>query len=965
MKVNFKHIIFLFLALMLNQFVNAQKLSFKHLGAKQGLSSFEITDIIQDKKGFIWITTLNGVIKYDGQTIQHIKKRDGLSSNFTNELFIDSKNRLWISTWGQGVNYIKNDTIHSFKIDSLFKWRGGSHFTEDKDGNIWILGLDDIIFFNGKSFIEYDSTHQISNIHDVVYIDDTLWIATISNGVYAYDIKTKKYVNYNTDKGLKNNICYTLYVDSKQQLWAGCYGGLSLIKKDTIISFSLNNDDNKNRVKKIIEDKNGYLWLALYGNGMAKWDKNNQHLIKIYSKKNGLDHPYSNSVFIDKDENFWIATDGNGVYLLNDFSVQKYDMDFGFSTNKINAIYPKTDHLQILTVDGGEILMYKDTIIINKITFHNNEIVALNSSVEVNDTIWYTTSSGLRFRSKYSNFYDVANNISPVSDNSLASIVIDKKPYFGGIESIYTVKGKKIITFPATNNNSHISPIGLTKDKNNNLWSIGLNTIGCFNLSTGAYYLFTPSIKDKHFYGDCKGYKDDVYFVGEDYFEKVSFNGKDTLFERFDVLKHTGIDMALAIDIFNDTVYIAHNKGLTFFNINDIDKKDLNYTLLNVENGLPQEGVSSFCRDKNGVLWLGSYDGLYKYDYKLKNNYLHPPTIYLKAVELFSDKISLHKIKHLDYNQNHITFKWSTIAFNNVKDIEFSYLLSGFDNNWSRPTSDLKTTYKKLPHGSYQFKIKSRYKHQPWSDEIVLASLFIDAPFYKKWWFIIIVSLVIIAIIANLVYSVFITKKQKIILQEFSKELIQSQEQERSKISKDLHDSVGQLLLFVRNKLKASSKTESDLVNELDLALDEVRSISRQLHPYQLEKFGLTKAIELLVDKAGEHSDIFFTEKLDNIDNVLHKEYELSIYRIIQETINNIIKHSEAKSAKIEIEKQNNQIKIEVKDNGKGFNAKDILAGKQHSFGITGIVERVKIIKGGITILSNEKGTTIKIYIPI
>ena len=942
----------------------AQKFAFKNISSEQGVPSLEIIDVLQDSTGFIWFTTLNGVAKYDGRTVKMIKKKDGLSGNFTRKLFLDSKNRLWVSTFGQGINYFSNDSLYSFSSDSTYKWRGAGNFTEDDMGNIWILGANDIVCFDGKKFIEYDTIHTISGISDVLYKDGVLWISTTNKGLYSYNIKNKSYQNFNVDNGLRNNICYTVFVDSENQLWAGCYGGLSLVKSDTILSFNISEDFNKNRVKKIIEDENGFLWLALYGNGIAKWDKKNYEIIQFYNEKNGLKHPFSNSILMDRDKNIWVATDGEGVFLLNDFSVQIFDTDYGFSSNQINSFNIKKDHIQVLTVNGGEILFYEDTLINNLITFHNNEIVSLNTSIELNDTIWYGTSAGLRFRLNESEDFQKVKNVSPVSDNTLASILVKNRPFFSGIESVYTVEGKKLIIFDSKDHKQNVSPLALCIDGQSNVWTANFSSIAFLNIKDSTLYPYLPSRKLRHFYSDCIGYKDKIYFVGEDYFETISFKDNDTIFKQHDVLRKVGVEMALSIMIKNDTVYIGHNKGFTYFNLNDIDNKNIAYTNLTPEDGIPDEGVQVIKVDKKGVFWMGSYQGLVMFDPSLRQQVNHPPKVYLTQTELFSEVVSLDTLTELNYNQNHLTFKWSTIAFNKINQIEFTYFLDGFDEAWSKPTKDLKTTYKKLPPGHYQFKIKTRYNGQVWSDENILASFYIDAPFYQKWWFILMIFLIISAIIANLVYSVIITKKQKNTLQKFSKELIKSQEKERSKISKDLHDSVGQLLLFVRNKLK-STTDNNNLVNELDLALNEVRSISRQLHPYQLEKFGLTKAIELLVEKANDNSEIFFSDELDNIDNLFNKDTELSIYRIIQESINNVIKHSNAKSAKIEIEKQTKQIKLLIRDNGTGFDAKNILSGKKHTFGLTGIIERVKIINGGITIESSENGTLFKIYIPL
>jgi len=958
-----KHFAILLCFSLLSSVNYAQKYSFKNVGAKQGVSSLEITDIIQDKEGFIWFTTLAGVVKYDGRLLKTYKTKNGLSGNLTRNLFEDSKGRLWCSTWGQGINYIENDSIHAFKGDD-FPWHGAGHFTEDDEGTIWIAGLDDIVSFKDGRFEYYDSLHTIKNIVNVQYRDDTLWLATITKGIFAYDLNTKTYINYTTDNGLKNNICYSIFLDSENDLWFGCYGGVSRFSNGKFESFSITEDHNKNRVEKIVEDDEGVLWFALYGNGIAKWDKKNNQLIQLYSTKNGIDHPYGNAILIDRDKNVWLATNGNGVYMLNDESIQVYDKDYGLPTNRINSFNIKNDHIQLLTFDGGEVLLYEDTIIQNIIKF-DDYIVSINTSSELNDTIWYGTSSGIRYKSKKNDKFEIAKSLPPITNNSHTSIIYNNKVFFGGIESYFTINASKINYFREKRGyiNQIVNPVKFVTDKNGGLWSANMTSIAY--LKNDSVHILKPGDDFKYFYNDATSYDDKLFFIGENKLVKIEFINGDTIATHLNVLDQLKIDKANSIVINNDTVWIAFSQGVAFFNYSEIESQNISYTKLMSEDGFPSDGGHEVKVDHNGICWVVTYEGLVKIDLSKKNNFISNPKVYLTDVELFSEKSDSISISHLNYNQNHITFKWSSIGFNNPQNIEFSYFLKGFDESWSKPSTDLKTTYKKLPPGNYSFIVKARYKNKTWSNELNLIQFSISPPFWKTLWFGLLIGVLLIVFLVSIIYNIFITKKQKTILEEFSKELIQSQEDERKKISKDLHDSVGQLLLFVKNKLQASDSQNEGLVTELDSALDEVRQISRQLHPYQLEKFGLTKAIELLADKASESTQVFFSEELDNIDNVLSKDKELAIYRIVQECINNVVKHAQAKSAKIELEKQDKQIKLVIKDNGLGFKSKVILAGKKHSFGLTGIIERVKILNGGITIHSSESGTEIKIYIPI
>lgn len=199
--------------------------------------------------------------------------------------------------------------------------------------------------------------------------------------------------------------------------------------------------------------------------------------------------------------------------------------------------------------------------------------------------------------------------------------------------------------------------------------------------------------------------------------------------------------------------------------------------------------------------------------------------------------------------------------------------------------------------------------------------------------------------------------KSKELQEAFSQQLLAYQESERQRISRDLHDSIGQSLILIKNKVQLDNDTStSDMVAK---TLEEVRSISKQLHPVLLEKLGLTASIEKLVADIDGSTSIFVECELDMIDGIFTKEMELHIYRIIQESMNNLIKHSDTPSALVKIENRSDHIKCSIIDHGKGFDLTE--NPKQFkSLGMLTLKERTKILKGNLIIDSSKgKGTAI------
>lgn len=199
-------------------------------------------------------------------------------------------------------------------------------------------------------------------------------------------------------------------------------------------------------------------------------------------------------------------------------------------------------------------------------------------------------------------------------------------------------------------------------------------------------------------------------------------------------------------------------------------------------------------------------------------------------------------------------------------------------------------------------------------------------------------------------------KTNKILQEKFSQELLISQEGERRRISKDLHDGIGQQLLVIKNKLITSG--DKDTKQMVDQTIEEVRAISRDLHPFQLQELGITKAIEYTINQIDENTSLFISAEIDNIDNIFSKEDEINIYRIIQESISNILKHAQAEAGKVSVKKLRNHIMISVRDNGIGFDFGEKYQDAK-SLGLKTLLERTKFLRGQMKVSSKKEGGTV------
>ncbi len=215
--------------------------------------------------------------------------------------------------------------------------------------------------------------------------------------------------------------------------------------------------------------------------------------------------------------------------------------------------------------------------------------------------------------------------------------------------------------------------------------------------------------------------------------------------------------------------------------------------------------------------------------------------------------------------------------------------------------------------------------------------------------------------------DITVRKQSEKELQQLTGRLIHLQDEERKRIATELHDSLGQSLVIIKNRatigLRDSADCErmSEQLEEISstatAAIDEVHEIAHNLRPYELDRLGLIKALEAMIAKLAKSSAIHFAADLDGVDGLLSSAAETSIYRIVQEGLNNVIKHAEATEAQISIKRVDSRLVVSIKDNGKGLEHSGLHADGV-GLGLIGIAERARLLGGSMEVKDQTGGGT-------
>ncbi len=464
----------------------------------------------------------------------------------------------------------------------------------------------------------------------------------------------------------------------------------------------------------------------------------------------------------------------------------------------------------------------------------------------------------------------------------------------------------------------------------------------------------------------------------------ISMFSMNGFYEKAKIEREALIDKMKSLGLTNFLSYEYYNQALDYKKMGD---RSLEYSyLLQAEEsfdhnspnkstyiGIHSRLIEYFCEQNNITEAKKHIDLIESLDFDISGNpsaelnylsgkakYLQSIGNYEQAIELSQKKLEIAKKLGLE-DEIMATYSFLSEIYYDLEDykksIENNLSSTAIkDSIYNRSTANALAYYQTL----YETEKKEKELVEKSSNIILLEK---DNEIFKKAMVFGGVAILLGFFLILLYRNQRHLKNNKELQEKFSQELLISQEGERRRISKDLHDGIGQQLLVIKNKLMLSG--DKDTKQIVDHTIEEVRAISRDLHPFQLQELGITKAIEYTINQIDENTTLFISAEIDNIDNIFSKEDEVNIYRIIQESLSNILKHANAEAGKVSVKKLTNTILISIKDNGEGFDFYEKYQDVK-SLGLKTLLERTKFLKGHMKVISKkDSGTELEFHLPL
>ncbi|MGE5438185.1 MAG: two-component regulator propeller domain-containing protein [Syntrophothermus sp.] len=1044
-----KYIIYLILLFYFPSFAQLNDFQFRQLKVEDGLSQTTILSIIQDKKGYMWFGTGNGLNKYDGYnfTVFSNNPNDStsISNNAITSLYEDKDGFIWIGTIDGILNKYDrvNDVFFRYKIlvqlentpieeEEYYEYpiafsRNNSNsitsIEEDNNGNLWIgtWGKGLFIFNKVSGSIKHytsnlnDNTSLSNNrIHKILIDNDNIaWIATLGGGLNrAININninkiTFEFIKKNGNDGISDNRIISIFEDNNNNLWVGTYlGGLNFLsannKKNPVdkLKFKVykhiqgNNSLSNNSVMAILQDHNNYLWVGTFGGGLDRYDISKNTFLNFKNKpldENSIADNDVLSLCEDRSGIIWIGTNlGAGVSKLErnkiKFKIIKNVLNDknSLSDDVIWAIYKDEENsLWIGTYRGG-LNKYEPSK--NKFTVYKNSSSRgslsdnhIRSISEDNyGYLWVGTySNGLnKFNKKSGKVEEIftfnSKDKYSIGSNQIQNIFIEGDNAYigtfgGGLNklNIGPHSDKKFIRYiHKTNDPTSISDdrvYCIYRDREGKLW---IGTFGgglnLFDERTGKFTSFKNNSDDNKslsndrvisIHEDSRGYLwIGTYGGGLNQFDKntktfTRYYSKDKIYSE------------VIYGVFDDNNYnlwMSSNNGV--FKLNMKNGKILHY---DIEDGLQSKEFSggAYFQSKDGEIYFGGIKGLnYFYPDSINEN-THVPQIVINNVKVFNKPLRGEKKEvELLYNENYITFEFSSLDYSDPKSNQYQYMLEGIDKEWQSASSEYRiASYTNLAPGTYTFKVRGSNNDEIWNEAGESLIIKIKAPFWQTWWFIVF----LILIIGGTVYYISTTRyKNKLAIEKL-----------KTKLAADLHDSIGSGLTEISilseltaNEVNNNGFHSQNLINISETARHLIDNMSDIVWVVNPQRDTLS---DLIIRLKDHYSDLLaslnISFKVNSIDDMSHiklpMEYKQNLYLLLKEGINNAIKHSNCKRIVLDVNLEENKVlTIKLKDDGIGLDSNNI----EYGNGIKNIKNRAKQIGGSAILLSKiGEGTEI------
>lgn len=982
---------------------NAQQsnLQFNHLNSKKGLSQGVNNCVYKDSRGFIWISSFDGLNRFDGMDCTVFRADEKNSGSIKGTLFLnileDKNGNLWIGS-NEGINcYVRNknrfqnfqisETIHTDKIYSPF-------YIDDQN-NVWLQSGGEIWLFNTinhqfKKQLHFETTHNIlvkswvdqpflplQKMLIAIKDESTLYTALLKKN--EWELSKIPFDKIHPDAFIK------CILPDRNSCWIGTQKGLFVYRNNSIQPIT--NTVNPGSIPEITclnLDANNQLWIGTFADGLYQCDVEKLQL-KLQYKTSALNN-YSLSgnqvqyLLNDDQETLWAAVWGKGIDYVNldNFNFGRYvTIDDANKFNAENFIRP------IIVADSNTIICGTQQSGILVLNNHKKIVRKVNDGLpkaiehlckDQQGNIWVATLNGLFVTDKWmirkqripnnankNQLADQYNFLLNLQDGRMMASTnsgmyfVERKTgqyFFKPVKGL-SMQDVYLTSFQSLNGDLYISRpfkgFAIYHLQNDSLILkkeiFSKSTIKCFNETADSILWIGSTIGLMRFNNELLSVSKII-------------TSKDGLSNQY----------IYGILRFKNQLWLSSNNGISCLQLPAYSIK--NYS---EADGLQANEFNTYAYTAFGNEFLfGGVNGLNAFNPAAIKSNNFQPSIQLNKLFIndrsVSDTIATGEIKQLQLNhfENTVSFQFAVLNYINPEASKLLYQLEGYDDStWIETGNKALIRYANLPAGHFLLKVKIAGNTNSNKSLIFKLPIEIKNAWYHSIWFYAGMLLLGIGFIFLGVRTFFKNKLRK---QLTLLEKQQAIEKERTRIATDMHDDFGASLSrikFLSEKMQLQQAEKEQLktgLEKISLYSDEmaekmgeiVWALNKRYDSIaDLMSFCRSYASEYLADK---NISLQFNEMDAGEMIFINGEIRRNIFLVMKEALHNIVKHSGATTVTISIN-CNKNLEMMIADNGKGFDENNI---RQFANGINNMKKRTEDA-GGIFNIQNQQGVVITV----
>lgn len=978
--------------LVFYSFISAQKLPFKSFTTTDGLPNNQSRKTFQDKKGFIWFATNEGLSRFDGYGFTNYDDRDGLGDKRINDIQEDSNGRFWVANNNNGVSLKINQSPNlKFKTFSVGKTKASNSVNRiliDSNDFLWCLTDDGLFRAELSDDPKFELIHAYKS--PIAYKsrllfqgnDGHLWFAVERELFEVIDGRIIPYggIPFKPDLGI-----YDGFQDKKGRFLfvANENGPFEFVRpkndqQNPEWHKLLTDLQNTTNFRFIMQDDRDRIWFAGWGGFFRFTDETLQKV--EFHEFGGLD---AISMMQDREGNFWIGT-WNGPRRISNESIMNFtaieDVELpeikwikeeengNFKLGFIDVRQQYINKFRKAKISGSRIKIGDFDALIS--SQNGNYSVLWQSEWKWKDGVDFPVSSPV-FQLRSGKKIDAEKYLEkPLENESFVSFYEDEKG------SLWFVKNDEFLhradpnVFPIIKTEKF--PCGLSQKDGNSTMMTDFN---------GGVWIFASVIK-RFRNNRCENVEDEslnkaqatkgfpdsrgwLWIATNNGGVGVTKNQSDDKPAFRFYTENDGLINRTVWSITEDNfgrMYFGTSQGLSRF-----DPQNGQWKSFTSKDGLPNNEVHKFYNDSAGNIWILAKQGFAKLNPNLERKSNQPPPIYISHIKIAGEEypisetgITENPLVFLDSSQNNLTIDFVGLQFSSENALNYQYKLEETNADWSQPDKNRSITFANLSSGEYRFVVRAINEDGLVSDIPASFQFRIYPPIYLRWWFVALSLLLISAII----YAFYRVRLQKLL----------EVERTRTLIATDLHDDIGSNLskisvlsevakMQIDGTGNADHKLLTSIANISRESLNSMKDIVWAINPQRDSALEMTRKMREQAEEIFVPKDVkvVFSEMERREKLRLPMNLRRDLFLIYKEAINNIAKHSNCLIVKIKFKIYSKEIYLQIEDDGIGFDLNEETNGN----GLLNMQKRAQRLNGVLQIESTpNQGTKIIVSIP-